>query len=503
MLATRREMARSNLTEFSRYVNPEAIAEGSYRDDSGRTKITRYTDPYGALHLQRIARMLERVESGRCTRLFITTPPRCWKSSLTSEKFAAYLLGKHPDRQVGLGCHTEGLAFGFSTNVQKTVASREFRELFPEVELLRDKQPSGEWSLKQSYRFALSAFGTGSAIPGKGYNYIILDDIVADEKKAFSPAGRESAWTWYQNQLRDRLQPGGALILIMSRWHYDDLPGRIMRSGIEGGENWEELRLPALSNDEDGNEIALWPEVWSREEMLRTRSAIGKRAFAAKYQGSPKPEDGNLIDIKKIVWCDLASVPPMEKECRYWDLAFSDAKPADYAAGVRVGKDHRHHRYITHVNRVHGRWPETKREIKRQAKLDGNQVVIIIEANGTQLGYYDDLRTDPELMNFMIMPGKPEGNKEMRAGIWASRIQDGVIHCVQDQPWCQVYSSECEFFPFFEHDDQVDGTSGAMHYLGEIMPFQSESVPQARRTDSTLAGLSQSPAQVRRGGLLY
>jgi predicted phage terminase large subunit-like protein len=500
-------LARKDFTEFCRYVDPTATAQGSFRDDQGRTHITTVKDPYNARHLRIIGRALGRVADGLCTRLFITTPPRHWKSSICSEKFSAYYLGRFPDRSVGLGCHTEGLSLQFSSKVQERLATPEFREVFPEAALVRDRQPASQWALTKSYRFALSAFGTGTAIPGKGFNLITLDDVVADQIKAFSPAGREAAKVWYQNQLRDRLQPGGALIMVMSRWAYDDLPGWVMREGLKNGEPWEVVHLPAVTTDEDGTERALWPEAIGLDELKRAKLEIGSMAWAAKFMGDPRQQEGCLIDIGGMVACEQANLPAcFQKVCRAWDLAFSVKPTADWVSGGKVAKDDRSHRYILHINRFRAKWPDAKKKIVQQAHRDGPEVPVLIECNGAQLGYYDDIRADPAMGSFLVLPAMVShvtGKKEMRASIWASRIQDGVIHYVSDAPWAQAFLDECAYFPVGENDDQVDCVSHAMSYLGDIAPFQSESVPEARNTPREFEGVAMGVGAVRRGGMLY
>jgi len=443
----RLRLCREDLIEFCKRVDPKAVEQ------------------YRAAHLRQIADKLEAVERGEIKRLFITTPPKHWKSSLVSEKFPAWYLSQHPDQSVILATHTISLSEGFSRNVRDMIITNEmYHELFPAVRVRDDVAGVSEWLLSGGYRSSCRAVGTGGAITGKGGQLIIIDDPISDEKVAFSSTQRNAVWTWYQNTLRDRLEPNGAMVLVMSRWHKDDLAGRLLKASASGqGEKWETLHLPAT--DKDGN--ALWPERWPVNELEKIKRGIGTRAWNAKFMGNPRDVDEMLLDSTKLKMLDLAAVPELVSIVRRWDLAFSEKQGADYLAGAKVGKDAVGNFYILDIKRLRGRWPKNKPEIVRIAQdVDPPNVICAIESNGTQLGYFQDIQADKQMANRIVKEDKPEGSKEMRASMWGSRLDDGLIHCVRG-PWNGEFFDECDDFPNSDHDDCVDAVSGAYAILSK------------------------------------
>jgi predicted phage terminase large subunit-like protein len=435
---------KADFTEFCCAVDPNAA--------------TGYQSP----HLRKIAEALERVESGECKRLFITAPPRHWKSSISSEKFPLWFLARNPSVSVILASHSAHLATGFSRNVRDAFLwNTNLHRLFPDVRVSPDYATSNDWALEAAHRSSFRAVGVGTGITGRGAGLLIIDDPVADEKEAFSKTQRDAVWSWYQNTARDRLDPGGAIVLIMSRWHADDLAGRLLKASLNGsGEPWEQLHLPAL--DPEGQ--ALWPERYPVKELEKIKQAIGGSAWNAKYQGNPRPDDGSILDSSKLKMVDIDEVPALVKVVRRWDLAFSDREGSDYLSGAKVGIDAIGNRYIVDIFRQQGRWTEGKPCIIALAREDGPDCDVIIEANGTQLGYYQDINADQRMADRVVLPDRPEGNKEMRASVWGSRLEDGIIYCVRGA-WNSEFFDQMDYFPNHEHDDDVDAVSGAMKHL--------------------------------------
>jgi predicted phage terminase large subunit-like protein len=154
----------------------------------------------------------------------------------------------------------------------------------------------------------------------------------------------------------------------------------------------------------------------------------------------------------------------MVRVCRRWDLAFSERDGADFVAGAKMGMGEDGRIYILHIKRLRGRWTQTKAQIVQTSQDDGQDVVVLIEANGTQLGYFQDVKSDPLMRSRLVLPDKPEGNKEMRASVWGSRLQDGVIRILRGE-WSAAFVDEMDAFPNGEHDDQVDAVSGGYAYL--------------------------------------
>lgn len=470
--AIRSEQAREHLTEFSCYIDPNAA---------------RF---YSSAHLQKIADKLEQVERGEIKRLFVTCPPRHWKSSLCSEKFPMWFLGRHPKESIILTSHSSNLAMGFSRNIRDTiVGNNRYRELFPGSEVNMEFSSVADWALLGAHRSSFRALGVGASPTGAGASLLVIDDPIADNSEANSKTRRDAVWDWYTQTLRDRLEPGAAIVLIMSRWHEEDLAGRLMQASEAGdGEEWEELHMPAI----DENNQALWPDKYPTGELDKIKKGIGSRAFAAKFQGRPRPDEGNILDSGKFVMVDADAVPPLIQMVRSWDLAFSDKKSADYVAGAKVGMDGTGHYYILHIKRIHGRWTDSKPQIISTAPIDGQEVAVTIEANGTQLGYYQDMQADEDMQKFRVIQDKPEGTKEMRASIWGSRMADGLIHCVRAH-WNGDFFDQCDAFPSSDHDDMIDAVSAAYNYLA------TTSVVNAHRVEGNREDRAGFPRYNRRG----
>lgn len=451
----RRLLCQRRLTQFCTAIDPKVA------------------DKYNARHLRRIADELEKVERGEIERLYITTPPRHWKSSTVSEKFALWYLGRNPTHSVGLFSHGQGLVTKFSVNIRSNIQGNErVHEIFPHLKLKEGSNNKNDWSLHGSFRSSLRAFGVGGSPTGEGFDLIIIDDPVADAAEAYSPTVLTNIWTWYKETLRDRLNPGGKIILVMSRWHENDLAGNVMRESLAGtGENWHELRLPAIAEEKDimGRQVgeALWPEQWPVEALDQIKLSQGARAFAAKFQGSPRALQGNILDKTLLVMIEpeeLGTLGPLVRQIRHWDLAFSDTKAADFSSGCKMGLTSTGKRVILDIKEVKGKWPQTEQIIRRYAPLDGRKVYVSIECNGTQLGYADSMKVDTRMRGYVVSGYKPEGSKEMRAALWGTRLEDRIIYCVRGA-WNNALFEQMDFFPNYSHDDIIDSVSGAWAQL--------------------------------------
>jgi predicted phage terminase large subunit-like protein len=444
----RRELAKHELIEFAQFTDTNAASS------------------YGSPHLRSIAERLEAVERGEVKRLFITCPPRHWKSSLACEKFPQWYLGRNPERSIICVSHSANLSTGFSRTVRNNVSfNPRFAEVFPDVRVRDDSSAVHDWALTTAYRSSFRSIGVLGSPTGKGANLILIDDPVKDRADAYNRLALQNTYEWYKETLRDRLEPGGAIVLIMSRWSTEDLAGKLIAASKNGdGEKWEELRLPALADANDplgrGQGDALWPDRFPLDALMASKQAMGGRAFEARYQGNPRSLEGNILDSSALDMVDACDVPPLMKIVRRWDLAFSETKGADYLAGAKIGVTFDGKVFILHVERVNGRWPKGKAKIKEVAKRDGAEVIVAIEANGTQLGYYQDIKDDAEMLGHVVVPDVPEGSKEMRASMWGTRLEDGIIKCVRG-PWNGMLFDEMDTFaPNCEHDDIVDSVSG-------------------------------------------
>ena len=262
--------ARQSLLAFTEYTNP------AYRR---------------AEHHLLIADKLESVERGDIDRLMIFMPPRHGKSELASKRFPAWCLGRNPKRQIIAASYNSDLANDFGRNVRNIVADPEFGQVFPEVSLATDSAAANR--MNTNHGGAYVAAGVGTAVTGRGADIALIDDPFKDREEADSERRRELVWDWYRSTLYTRLMPGGAVVLIQTRWHEDDLAGRLLDQDgrKEDGGQWDVLELPAIN--ETGQ--ALWPEWYPLDTLERIRSTIGPREWSALYQQRPQPDEGTFF----------------------------------------------------------------------------------------------------------------------------------------------------------------------------------------------------------------
>lgn len=257
---------------------------------AGLIPFTEYTYPTyrAAPHHRRIAEALERVERGECLRLMICMPPRHGKSELASRRFPAYALGRNPGRQVIAASYNGDLAGDFGRDVRNIVAEPEFRALF-RVSLAADSKAANRWHTDGGGMYV--AAGVGTAVTGRGAHILLIDDPFKDREEADSELRRKRVWDWYTSTAYTRLMPGGAIVLINTRWHEDDLAGRLLAQQERGGDQWEVLSLPAI----DDRGTALWPEDYPLSRLLEIKAVLPERDWNALYQQDPTPDDGTYF----------------------------------------------------------------------------------------------------------------------------------------------------------------------------------------------------------------
>jgi len=274
-----RQTARQNLLKFIEWTKPD------YRP---------------APHHQTICDALEAIERRDIDRLAVFVPPRHGKSEIASRRFPAWYLGRNPKAQIICASYNSELASDFGRAVRNIFNEEEFRALFP-VTLAQDSQAANRWHTSEGGVYV--AVGIGGTATGRGADIALIDDPVKDAADAASETMRNSAWDWYISVLRTRLQPRAAQVLIQTRWHEDDLAGRIL-SGPEG-KRWHVIELPAIKGGE-----ALWPEAYPVEELEAIRS-LDPRRFSALYQQTPQPEEGTFFQRDWFKWYDPESLPTM------------------------------------------------------------------------------------------------------------------------------------------------------------------------------------------------
>jgi len=302
----KRELARRRLLDFVKYNFPE------YRVN---------------WHHIEIIQMLERIERGELNRLMILMPPRHGKSELASIQFPAWFIGRNPDKQIIQASYSGDLAVGFGRQVRNLISSEEYQNIFS-LKLAEDSQAKGRWNTDG--RGSYNAMGVGGATTGKGADVLIIDDPLKNRQDADSPVIRDNIWDWYRSTARTRLSPTGAIILIMTRWHDDDLAGRIL---TQGGQ-WEILKFPAIATQDEKfrkQGEPLWADYFTLENLNLTQKDLGRYEWSALYQQEPIDEasqEFKKIWFRKRTWAEVERLNT--RKFLTIDTAISKQASADY-----------------------------------------------------------------------------------------------------------------------------------------------------------------------------
>jgi hypothetical protein len=247
-------------------------------------------------HHARLAKIFEDIANGKKKRVIVNIAPRHGKSELISYLAPAWFLGKHPDKKVIMASHTADLAVNFGRRVRNLVGSDPYKEIFPDVELQSDSKSASRWGT--NYQGEYFAIGVGGALAGRGADLFIIDDPHSEQDaKLGKPEVFLPAWEWFQSGPIQRLMPGGAIIVVMTRWSKLDLTGQIVNQMVTNDDvdDWEIVEFPAIIEDKNGEEKALWPEFWPLEELLSKKAALDVRYWNAQYMQNPTSEEGALI----------------------------------------------------------------------------------------------------------------------------------------------------------------------------------------------------------------
>ena len=449
----------------------ENLAATAARDNLLAYAIGHFRDYKTPPHLRLLAEKLMAVERGEIKRLAIFMPPRHGKSNLASEVFPAWYLGRKPSHQVLFTTYGQDLADGFGRKVRNAVADPKHLRSFPASILSDDSQSAKRFNTSAGGVYY--AVGAGGAVTGRGADLLLIDDPLKNREEADSRLVRDKLWDWYASTAYTRLMPGGAVVLIQTRWHQDDLAGRILM----GHENWEIINLPAIAEHGDmlGRQVGqpLWPEQYGLEALENIRATIGEREFNALYQQRPSPLEGALF---RRDWIGRQVVPRSGTRIAMGvDLALSTKEGADYTALVVMARDEFGKLYVLDAARERVDFPSALRLIRNMADK-WNPKAIAIEQVAFQAVVVQELLRNTTLPIRGVTPDK---DKVTRAQPLALRYEQGLVHHAQLPSW---FEDELLAFPQSKHDDAVDAlvyayqavmkmsTSGDVP--GVIQPFQ-------------------------------
>lgn len=412
---------------------------------------------------EELCQRLQQVESGGIKRLIIEMPPRHGKSLIMSIHFPAWYLGRNPRRHIIATSYGAALAYHFSRQARNLFADPDWP--FP-VRLARDAQGVEEWLTEQGGGYV--AAGVGGPITGKGADCLLIDDPVKNYEEAYSQVSRDAHWNWYTSTARTRLQPHAAIVLTMTRWHEDDLAGRLIKAMGQGGEHWEVFRLPALAegNDPLGRQPgeALWPEWFPVEALETIRRTVPSRDWYALYQQRPMAVEGAMF--KRSWFPVIPSAPMGVRWVRFWDLAASIKTTGDFTVGAKCGFTNDGTLVVADICRGRWEWPDALAIVEGVAKLDGAGVVVGIEGIGVQRGFRQMLLREPSMRGIALIDVPVHQDKLLRAAPWQARAEMGKLVLVEG-PWNTAFIEEVTQFPAGEYDDQVDAVSGAVQMLAQ------------------------------------
>ena len=491
-------------------LSPEMIqgirVERGRRDLIGFTLYTKPDYLAGWFHhrtAKKLDQFLQDVVDGKSPRLIIEAPPRSGKSELVSVRFPAYTFGKYPDLTFIATSYAAELASAVNRNVQRVIDSQEYEELFPDTQLNgKNIRTVADGSyLRNSDIFEIvnhqgiyKSAGRGGGITGKGGHILLVDDPLKDAEEAHSDTIREGCWEWFTSTLYTRCAPGGGILIIMTRWHSDDLVGKVLDKAKKDGEQWEEFRFPAIAEedeyDEEGNLLrhegeALHPERFDLEALMRIKKAVGEKVWASLYQQRPSAAEGNIFkrdNWKKIRAPKLVSTMSWEERKNYfrelgitriiqrWDTALGGKKKDDYTACVTMGVAQSRY-YIINVWQEQLQFPDAKDAvIQLYDRWHPNEVII--EGGGSASGKAI-VQVMKRETRIPIKEVPTALDKVLRADLMSPNHESGLVYLFEGEEWVSDFVDHCANFPNTKHDDDVDAFIGALEVVaGSRGPMQ-------------------------------
>ncbi len=462
----RRELARRHMAAFVAFTMPDYLMGWVHEE------ICRELDSF-----------LADVVAEKSPRLMITMPPRHGKSELATRRFPAYALGRYPNLSFISTSYGADLASRMNRDVQRIIDSDEYRLIFPKTELsgknirtvasgsyLRNSDIFEIVGHAGSYRSA----GVGGGVTGMGGNCLLIDDPLKDRAEADSATIREKVWGWYTSTLYTRSAPGGGILLIQTRWHMDDLAGRLLEAERTGeGDKWRVVNFPAIAEVDEHNRRmgeALHPERYPLEQLHAIKSALGQRDWAALYQQRPAPDGGAVFRKEWLNYYLPKDLPDrFEKTIISWDMTFKDGDDNDYVVGQVWGRHGGRFFLLDQVrdrldfvatlaafDSLAAKWPHA---LEKLVEDKANGPAVISSLKHKVMG---------------IIPINPDGSKTARAHAVTPLFEAGNVFIPHPHTcsWAGDYISELLQFPASAHDDQVDATTQALRRLTVVPALQ-------------------------------
>jgi len=412
-------------------------------------------------HHRKLAKIFADVAAGEKKRVIINIAPRMGKSEFSSYLFPAWFLGQHPDKKVIMATHTAGLSEDFGRRVRNLIDSDEYKQIFPNTLVADDQKAAGKWSTSAGGQYY--AVGVGGALAGRGADLFVIDDPHSEQDiKANSRATFDNAWAWFQTGPLQRLMPGGAIFVIMTRWSLVDLTGKLITYQMNNpdSEPWEIVELPAILPSGK----SLWPEQWPVEQLEKKRASMDARYWNAQYMQQPTSESAAFIKRSQWRVWEREEPPPCEFVIQSWDTAHEAKTTSDYSActtwGVWYNEEEGNAAQIILLDAFKDRmeFPELKAkalDYYKEWKPDS----FLVEKKAAGAPLVQELRR----MGIPVDEFTPSrGNDKIaRVNAISDMFSSGMVWA-PDRRWAKEVIEEVAAFPMGEHDDYVDTVSQAL-----------------------------------------
>jgi len=449
----KRVLSRKRLLPFVERFNPDYSAGWVHKDIC-----------------KRLEKFSQDVVDRKSPRLMLFMPPRHGKSTLASIAYPAWHLGRNPKHEFISCSYSGSLAMSFSRKVRHLLREPLYKNVFTDAKLDPSSQSVEAWLTTKGGGYV--AAGVGGGITGKGAHVLVIDDPVKNREDAESDYNRDNVWDWYTSTAYTRLAPGGGILVILTRWHDDDLAGRLLRGAADGGDEWEVVKYPAIAEaDEEYRKMgdALHEDRYNLESLEKIQRAVGPRDWSALYQQNPVSDEGDYFTRDMIRYYDPADIDfsRMKFYCA-WDLAIGQRDRNDYSVGLVVGVDEYDNLYV--VDCVRGKFDGFE-IVERILDLyeQWRPSIIGIEKGHIEmaLGPFLEKRVrERKLYEAYFKDLKPgRRDKEARARAIQGRMQQGMVRIPKDEVWTGPLVAELLRFPNGVHDDQVD----ALAWVGLMM----------------------------------
>ena len=408
-----------------------------------------------------MAKKFEEIAEGKVKRLIINMAPRHTKSEFASYLLPSWFLGKYPEKKVIQTSNTADLAVGFGRKVRNLVGSEQYERIFPGVSLRQDSKAAGRWATNRGGEYF--AIGVGGTVTGKGADLLIIDDPHSEQEArlaAHNPEVFDSVYEWYTSGPRQRLQPGGAIVVVMTRWSERDLTGRIIKDAQnrDKTDEWEVIELPAIMPS--GN--PLWPEFWSLAELEALREEVGPAKWNAQYQQTPTGEEGAIVKREWWKRWEGEKPPVCEFIIQSWDTAFTKNERSDYSActtwGVFYKDEVEPNIILLDAYEERMEFPELKKKAYEmykewepdacivEAKAAGSPLIFELRRMGISVSEYTPVRGNDKFVRINSVTDLFKSGK-----VWAPEAR-----------WADEVIEQMAAFPNAPHDDLVDSTTQAL-----------------------------------------